>query len=79
MKDVILEEVNIKELVVLEDDSGIVNKSAKANFKSIGPKFGKKVKPVAEAIKEFGKTEISELETGKNVKLEISGEEICII
>ena len=36
MKDVILEEVNIKELVVLDDDSGIVNKSAKANFKSIG-------------------------------------------
>ncbi len=33
MQDVILEEVNIKELVVLEDDSSIVNKSAKANFK----------------------------------------------
>lgn len=37
MQDVILEEINIKELIILNDDSEIVNKSAKANFKSIGP------------------------------------------
>ncbi|MGQ9644258.1 MAG: isoleucine--tRNA ligase, partial [Ignavibacterium sp.] len=64
MKDVILDEVNIKELVVLDDDSEIVNKTAKANFKSIGPKFGKKVKAVAEIIKNFGKDEIKKLESG---------------
>ena len=78
MKDVILEEVNIKELLILTDDSEIVNKSAKANFKSIGPKFGKKVKTVAELIKNFTKEEISKIEKGNNIILYIDGEELTI-
>ncbi|MHB8338824.1 MAG: class I tRNA ligase family protein, partial [Ignavibacteriaceae bacterium] len=78
MKDVILDEVNIKKLIILNDDSEIVNKSAKANFKVIGPKFGKKVNPVANAIKEFGKSEIVKLESGQNVTINIGGEDISI-
>jgi isoleucyl-tRNA synthetase len=78
MKDVILEEVNIKELVVLDDDSGIVNKSAKANFKSIGPKFGKRVNPVANAIKSLNKDEIKYLETGNTVVIKVNGEDVEI-
>jgi isoleucyl-tRNA synthetase len=78
MKEVILEEVNIKDLVVIDDDSGIVSKSAKANFKSIGPKFGKKVNPVANAIKSLGKDEIKSLENGNNVVLNVNGEDVEI-
>jgi isoleucyl-tRNA synthetase len=78
MKDVILEEVNIKELLILTDDSEIVNKSAKANFKSIGPKFGKKVKAVAEAIKNFTKEDISKIEKGNDIVLNIDGEDLAI-
>jgi isoleucyl-tRNA synthetase len=78
MKGVILEEVNIKELLILTDDSEIVNKSAKANFKSIGPKFGKKVKAVAEAIKNFTKEEISKIEKGTDIVLNIDGEDLAI-
>ncbi|HCY77443.1 MAG TPA: isoleucine--tRNA ligase [Ignavibacteriales bacterium] len=78
MKDVILEEVNIKELIILTDDSEIVNKSAKANFKSIGPKFGKKVKAVAESIKNFTKDEISKIELGNEIILNIEDEDLTI-
>jgi isoleucyl-tRNA synthetase len=78
MKDVILEEVNIKELVILTDDSQIVNKSAKANFKSIGPKFGKKVKTVSELIKNFTKQDISKIESGENIIVNIDGEDLTI-
>ena len=78
MKEVILDEINVKELEVLADDSGIVNKSAKANFKSIGPKFGKKVNPVANAIKNFSKNEIGLIEKGGEVKIQIDGEDISI-
>ena len=78
MKDVILEEVNIKELLILTDDSEIVNKSAKANFKSIGPKFGKKVKAVAETIKNFTKDEIYKIERGNEIILNIDGEDLTI-
>jgi isoleucyl-tRNA synthetase len=79
MKDVILEEVNIKELLILTDDSEIVNKSAKANFKSIGPKFGKKVKTVAELIKNFTKEQIAIVEKGESVVLNIEGEDLTVI
>jgi len=78
MQDVILDEVNVKELVVLTDDSKIVNKSAKANFKSIGPKFGKKVNAIANAIKNLDQKEIAELERGNNIKLTISDEQVTI-
>jgi isoleucyl-tRNA synthetase len=78
MKDVILDEVNIKELVILEDDSEIVQKSAKANFKSIGPRFGKQVKQVAAAITALGKIEISKLEAGEEISLSIDDSELTI-
>ncbi|MDP3683660.1 MAG: DUF5915 domain-containing protein, partial [Ignavibacteria bacterium] len=67
MCDVILDEVNVKELIVLKDDSDIVTKSAKPNFKTLGPKFGKKVNPVANAIREFNKELIGKLEKGESV------------
>jgi isoleucyl-tRNA synthetase len=74
MKDVILEEVNIKELEILNDDSTLVHKSAKANFKTIGPKFGKNVKSVAEKIKEFTSAEINLIEQEKTVTININGD-----
>jgi len=78
MRDVILEEVNIKELEILEDDSTLVHKSAKANFKTIGPKYGNKVKPVAERIKNFSTAEVSLIEKGNPVNVNIDGESLAI-
>src|SRR5690606_12598053 len=53
-------------------------KSAKANFKSIGSKFGKKVNKVAERIKLLNKNEIADLEAGKDIELRIDDETIKI-
>ncbi|MBN1300861.1 MAG: isoleucine--tRNA ligase [Melioribacteraceae bacterium] len=78
MRDVILEEVNIKQLDVLEDDSSLVNKSAKANFKVIGPKHGKLVKKLAAAIANLTKDEISELEKTNSYILDLDGEKLKI-
>jgi isoleucyl-tRNA synthetase len=74
MQDVILDEVNIKELEVLEDDSSVVNKTAKANFKSIGPKFGKMVKKIAIRIAELTKEEIATIEKTKSLDIVVDGE-----
>jgi isoleucyl-tRNA synthetase len=86
MQDVILEEVNIKELVVLDDDSSIVNKSAKPNFKVVGPKYGKLVKSLTNAIKALDKNAISIIEkTGEleltldNQNVKISSEDVEIV
>jgi len=78
MRDVILEEVNIKELVVLEDDSSIVNKTAKPNFKVVGPKYGKLVKPLTNAIKEMNKNQITEIEKSGQLELPIEGQSVKI-
>jgi isoleucyl-tRNA synthetase len=78
MKDVILEEVNIKQLEVLEDDSSIVNKSAKANFKTLGPKYGKLVKKLASRITGFTKEEISALEKDGSYEVFIDDEPVVL-
>jgi isoleucyl-tRNA synthetase len=56
----------------------VVNKTAKANFKVIGPKFGKKVKAIAAIIPSFGRLEIKTLEEGKKVPLNVEGETVEI-
>ncbi|MDQ3194507.1 MAG: isoleucine--tRNA ligase, partial [Bacteroidota bacterium] len=66
VKDIILEEVNVRELILIEGDSEIIVKKSKPNFKSIGPKFGKDVKAVQKIINEFTAAQISEIErTGR--------------
>ena len=71
IKEIILEEVNVKELNVIEGDSEIIIKKSKPNFKSIGPKFGKDVKKVQKIINELNSIQISELE--KSGKLILDG------
>ncbi len=78
MTSVILDEVNIKELEVLTDDSGIVNKSAKANFKVIGPKYGKLVKDLGNRIKDLTKEEIAEIESTGKLNIKVADTELTI-
>ncbi len=74
MEQVILEEVNVKQLELLDTDSDIVVKKAKPNFKSIGPKFGKKVNLIANEIRNFNPEQIKLIENGKNISIQIDGE-----
>lgn len=62
VKDIILEEVNIKELNIIGSDSDIISKKAKPDFKSIGPKYGKDVKKVQKIITELTSPEITSIE-----------------
>jgi len=70
VEEIIKEELNIKAIeFITNDTSNIISKTAKANFKTIGKKFGKDTQAVANAIKELSNEEIKKLE--KNGKLEI--------
>jgi len=62
MNDVILEELNVKAIEFIDESSPIVRKTATANFKVIGPKFGKLVNAVAKRIKEMTSAEVIHLE-----------------
>lgn len=73
MQDIILDEINVKTMEYLKDDSEIVSKKAKPNFKSIGPRFGKTVNQVANRIKAFTKEEIREIETKGEIAVPVGG------
>src|SRR3972149_3805350 len=78
MADVILEEINVKQIEFVTDDSGIVRKKAKPNFRSLGQKHGKNVQPVAARIREFSAAEISELEREGSKTIAISGSDVAV-
>ena len=62
VQDLILSEVNIKELELLEDGAGILVKSIKPNFKTIGPKYGKQMKAIAGIVTGFSQDDIATIE-----------------
>src|SRR3989441_8660891 len=62
MNDVILEEINVKTIEFIDESSPIVRKTATANFKIIGPKYGKLVNAVAKRIKEMTSPEVIQLD-----------------
>lgn len=72
VKDLILTEVNVKELVFLYDTEGVIKKKLKPDFKKLGPKFGKDMKAVAAAIGELQAGDILELEREGKLDLKLS-------
>ena len=78
MAEIICEEINVKGIEFVTDDSGIVRKKAKPNFKSIGPKFGKSVQGVAARIKELTGAEIGTLERDGTLALAVNGAAVTI-
>ena len=78
VQDVILDEVNVKSIEYVSDESGLVRKKAKPNFKSIGPRFGKSVQQVAARIKELTGAEIAQLEARGTAVLTVSGNDVTI-
>jgi isoleucyl-tRNA synthetase len=71
MNDVILEEINVKAIEFIDESSPIVRKTATANFKIIGPKFGKSVNAVAKRIKEMTSAEVVQLEKTGTFSMEM--------
>ncbi len=79
VKDIILEEVNVKDIQFVDDDSGIVHKEAKANFPALGKKLGPKMKAVAAKIGELSTDEITEFEKNEFIDIVLNdGETIRI-
>ncbi len=78
VKDIILTEVNIKELEFLRDTSGIVVKSVKPNFKVLGKKLGKNMKFVAQKLAGLSQEEIADFERNGQISFDINDEKITI-
>ena len=76
VKDLILSEVNVKELKLIEEGSGVIVKSIKPNFKTIGPKYGKQMKAISALVGKMTTDDIAAIEKNKGWTGEIDGQEI---
>ena len=76
--NLIKHEVNVKEIELLEDASGILVKQIKPNFKTLGPKFGKDMKAIATAVQEFGQAEIAQFEKAQTYSLQLPDKTVTL-
>lgn len=78
VKDLILSEINVKEIEYITDSSGLLKKGAKANFKTLGAKLGKDMKAAADQIAAFTNEQINDLEKAGSVAITANGTEYTI-
>ncbi len=76
--DLILSEVNIKSIEYLGEDTAMLVKKIKPNFKSLGPKYGRLMKQIATAFAKFGQEEIRSFEKNQGANLQIDGHEVLL-
>ncbi len=74
VKDLILSETNIKDIEYVKDSSGLLKKSAKPNFKTLGRRLGKQMKQAAAIISALSTEEINRIEQEGKYLLEIDGQ-----
>ncbi len=75
VRDLIMSEVNVKEIELLDDASEIIVKNIKPNFKVLGPKFGKDMKLVASELQKLNGDAIKSFERDGKVTVYINGKE----
>jgi isoleucyl-tRNA synthetase len=78
VKDLIMSEVNVKEINFMDDSAGILVKKIKPDFKKLGPKCGKNMKSVAAMLQALSQEEISQLEKTGQYTLEVEGNSIVV-
>ena len=74
VKDLILAEVNIKDLEYITDTSGIVTKKIKPNFRTLGRRLGKQMKNAVQIINGLGQEDINQIEQSNQYTLSINGD-----
>ncbi|MCF7566945.1 isoleucine--tRNA ligase [Sabulilitoribacter arenilitoris] len=78
VSELIKHEVNVKEVEVLDDASDILVKQIKPNFKVLGPRFGKDMKAIANAVINFTGEDINKIEQNGNLDIEVNGKNITL-
>jgi isoleucyl-tRNA synthetase len=77
-KQLILDELNVKEIIFHADESSFVALSAKPNFRILGKKVGKLLNAVQKKIQDFNQTELTLLMQGSSIEMIVEGEKITL-
>jgi isoleucyl-tRNA synthetase len=78
VKDLILAEVNVRDVEYIDDTSAILVKKVKPDFKTLGPRFGKLMKDISKTISELTRQEIADFESTGSHKMFIDGKEVVL-
>ena len=78
VSDLIMAEVNVKEIELLDDASGVLVKQIKTNFKTLGPRFGKDMGLISKEIQNFSQEQIAKLERDSELVIDIAGKSITL-
>ena len=78
IKHLIISEVNVKKIEYIEDTAGILVKTVKPDFKKMGSKFGKLVKPMAEIMKEWDQAVINAFEKSGVHEMTVDGTPVTL-
>ncbi|MDC6388082.1 isoleucine--tRNA ligase [Maribacter sp. PR1] len=78
VSELIKSEVNVKEIQLLDDASGVLVKRIKPNFKTLGPKYGKEMKQIATAIGALNQEDIQKIEQEGELSLQIENKSIIL-
>ena len=78
VQDLIKSEVNVKEIELIDDASGILVKNIKPNFKVLGPRFGRDMKVVANAINGMNAADIATIENQGEITVDINGKSVTL-
>ena len=72
VEDLIKSEVNVKELQLIDDASGILVKQIKPDFRILGPRFGKDMKLIVSKINQFTSEDIAKIEREGSIEIEVN-------
>ncbi len=78
VKDLILSEVNVKEVEYIDDTSGVLVKRIKPDFKKLGPRYGKLMKEISASVAAMNGNDIMAFENSGSHKFVINGQEILL-
>jgi isoleucyl-tRNA synthetase len=76
LKQIIAEELNVREVIFDDDETSLATLSAKANFKTLGRKFGKQVQQINQAVQKLSVDELKIAAAGKGLVLQVGGETV---
>ncbi len=79
MEELILAEVNVKEINYITETEGVISKKLKPNFKLLGAKLGTKMKQASAVIAALSQQAISELERNGSLQIEVDGTSISLL
>ncbi|WOD44716.1 isoleucine--tRNA ligase [Hwangdonia lutea] len=78
ISELIKHEVNVKEIELLDDASEVLVKQIKPNFKALGPRFGKDMKAIANAVSNFTSEDINKMEQIGSLDVAVNGKMITL-